>query len=109
MSQIVHPKDVATVTLGSSEIVTLVGGPQPWILDSSGFYESREPFSIFQFKESVLVLSVIQNSLQDYLCEYQKNIHCKVFIKENVWGIDSTFRPCSGTPCFILLLVTDFM
>ncbi|XP_065051433.1 nuclear pore membrane glycoprotein 210-like [Rhopilema esculentum] len=36
---VVHPKDFASVTLGSSEIVTLAGGPRPWILDSSGFYE----------------------------------------------------------------------
>ena len=31
---------MATVTLGSSEIVALAGGPQPWILDPNGFYES---------------------------------------------------------------------
>eukprot|EP00794_Sanderia_malayensis_P016623 gene16623-18313_t len=32
--------EVATVALGSSKVVALEGGPLPWILDNTGFYES---------------------------------------------------------------------
>ena len=34
------PEAVAVLSLGSSKIVTFTGGPSPWILDKTGYYEN---------------------------------------------------------------------
>ena len=33
------PETIAVLSLGSSKVVTFHGGPLPWILDRSGYYE----------------------------------------------------------------------
>jgi len=35
----VDPETIAVLSLGSSKVVTFHGGPLPWILDRSGYYE----------------------------------------------------------------------
>ena len=37
--QPVDPEALAVLSLGSSKIVTFTGGPLPWILDKTGYYE----------------------------------------------------------------------
>ena len=38
--KVIDPPTLATVALGSSKIVIAEGGPLPWVLDKSGFYET---------------------------------------------------------------------
>ena len=33
------PEAIAVLSIGSSKIVTFAGGPSPWILDKTGYYE----------------------------------------------------------------------
>jgi len=40
--QPVDPEQEAVVTLGSSKEVVFSGGPQPWVLDSSKYFQIRE-------------------------------------------------------------------
>ena len=37
--QPVDPEAIAVLSLGSSKVVTFAGGPSPWILDKTGYYE----------------------------------------------------------------------
>lgn len=34
------PEAIGVLSLGSSKIVTFTGGPSPWILDKTGYYEN---------------------------------------------------------------------
>ncbi len=40
--QPIDPEDIAVVAVGSSKEVVFHGGPQPWVLDSSKFSQTRE-------------------------------------------------------------------
>ena len=33
------PEAIAVLSIGSSKVVTFTGGPLPWILDKTGYYE----------------------------------------------------------------------
>ena len=34
------PESIAVLSLGSSRVVTFTGGPSPWILDKTGYYDN---------------------------------------------------------------------
>ena len=45
--QAIDPELEAVVALGSSKEVVFYGGPQPWVLDSSKFFQTCKDIFIF--------------------------------------------------------------
>ncbi len=39
LSQPIDPEDIAVVTVGASKEVVFKGGPQPWIVDQSKYFQ----------------------------------------------------------------------
>ena len=60
--QAIDPEEVAVVTVAASKEVIFEGGPQPWVVDPSGYYEKGKTI-----RESVNLKPLFQGHYQKFL------------------------------------------
>ena len=65
------PEAIAVLSIGSSKVVTFTGGPSPWILDKTGYYEDAETDNI-----STVRIQPVNTGGQS--CELYCNILCNI-------------------------------
>ena len=64
--QVLDPQQTALVTLGSVKNLLLEGGPLPWILDTSSYFERGE----VDYYSLVAFIDHVMKYIQDITCPY---------------------------------------